>query len=663
MVSNELKQPESNFPKPIQGRTPAIVGLSLLSVLFIAGGYFVFNSPRPGDCFEEQELQSQDFVPDFRKWEKPEVAIVLTGQMHGFIDKCGCSDPQYGGLPRRYNFVQTLKEMKWDVVGIDLGEVAKTQGIHAQNLLKFDLALKSLGLMNYRAVAMGKNEILSPLGEALAQAYDKNRLHPRPIALSLTEAEPGALFHDELNLRQWEIITTTTPKIGVTSLMGPDMVDQLKNHANVLSNLKELPKALKAFADAGVEIGIILHHEHPNVSKDLSGFERMKKVEAARLAQAKKCAEFCEAERRKNPKVPPIMLMMVLTDEPEAPSLMRPIGGNLPSQVVEIGHKGKYVGLVGVYRDRKGYRLQYQTVRMGPEWESKKGEENNNQILALMENYNNELKRQNMLAKYPRTPHYNQLPNQGDAGLKATFVGSERCMECHQEAAKAWTQETGKLPAHAKATETLENLKFPAGRQYDPECMKCHTTGFSHPGGYNDLVVSLADWPKKPANPINPKKITAHNESLRGVGCESCHGPGSAHVKKTDDKAIHALMNPFKITQEERKWVALLEKNPGNPQIEAALKKLYQNNPAKRQMADMCSKCHDHENDVHWGQPGYDLFDKWIGKKLYHHTARNNDGGAIQPNPKEKGVGVVPMVEPPPFSIEVLKDEPKKKPR
>lgn len=665
MVPHEINNPTPNTANQLQRRMPAIVGLLLLATTFIGGGFLAFQSGRTPGCAEEQELQTNDQLPDYKKWDKPDIALVLSGQMHGFIDKCGCSDPQYGGLPRRYNFVQSLKAMKWDVVGVDLGEVAQLKGIHAQNLLKFDLAMKSLSFMNYRAVAVGKHEILSPIGEALTEIYDKNRTHPRLISLSHAEAKKGEILHDELNLRQWEIIVGPGPKIGVTSLMGPDMRDLLQNQAKLLKkNETELRDALNAFADAGVEIGIILHHEHPDVPKNLEGFQRMKAVESARAEQAKLCAKFCDDERAKNRKIPPIMLMMVLTDEPEAPSLMRPIGGKMPGGIVEIGHKGKYVGLVGIYRERTGYRLQYQTVRMGPEWETKKGEEKDNQILALMEKYNEELKRQNMLAKYPRTPHFNQLPDQGDTGLKATFVGSERCMECHQEAAAAWTRDVGKAPSHFKATETLENLKFPAGRQHDPECMKCHTTGLMHPGGYNDLIVGLANWPNKPAAPINPKKFAAHNESLRGVGCESCHGPASHHVKNPNDKDIHALMNPFKITEDERKWVTVLEKNPGNAQAEAALKKLYQTSPAKRRMADMCTKCHDLENDVHWGQPGYDLFDKWISKKLYHHTPVNNNGGGIQPPPKGKDVGVVPMaVEPPPFTIEVLKDEPKKKPR
>src|SRR5262249_55236313 len=41
----------------------------------------------------------------FRGWTKPDLVIVLSGQQHGYVLPCGCSDPQFGGLERRYNFL------------------------------------------------------------------------------------------------------------------------------------------------------------------------------------------------------------------------------------------------------------------------------------------------------------------------------------------------------------------------------------------------------------------------------------------------------------------------------------------------------------------------------------------------------------------------------
>jgi hypothetical protein len=86
-------------------------------------------------------------------------------------------------------------------------------------------------------------------------------------------------------------------------------------------------------------------------------------------------------------------------------------------------------------------------------------------------------------------------PPAGTAG----FAGVEECSMCHAEATEFW-QKT----KHFQAWETLEKVN----RQFDYECIGCHTTGFDLPGG----------------------ATLARNEHLRDVQCEVCHGPGSLHI-------------------------------------------------------------------------------------------------------------------------------------
>jgi hypothetical protein len=88
-------------------------------------------------------------------------------------------------------------------------------------------------------------------------------------------------------------------------------------------------------------------------------------------------------------------------------------------------------------------------------------------------------------------------PKKGQAG----YVGNEACSDCHQEAVDYW-----KTTVHAKAWATLVER----GQQFDYECINCHVTGWEQPGG----------------------STLSHNENLRDVGCEQCHGPGSIHVDK-----------------------------------------------------------------------------------------------------------------------------------
>jgi hypothetical protein len=85
----------------------------------------------------------------------------------------------------------------------------------------------------------------------------------------------------------------------------------------------------------------------------------------------------------------------------------------------------------------------------------------------------------------------------------ATYVGAEACAACHPAAGAAW-----RASSHAHALDTLRSAHAGA----DPRCLACHVTGLGHPGGWAD------------------RRARVPKAALDGVGCESCHGPGSAHV-------------------------------------------------------------------------------------------------------------------------------------
>jgi hypothetical protein len=79
------------------------------------------------------------------------------------------------------------------------------------------------------------------------------------------------------------------------------------------------------------------------------------------------------------------------------------------------------------------------------------------------------------------------------------YVGARTCAACHTGAYLWWAQ-----TRHASAFQTL----IARGRQLDLDCIGCHVTGFEQPGG----------------------AVLGRLGELKGVGCESCHGPGGAHV-------------------------------------------------------------------------------------------------------------------------------------
>jgi 2',3'-cyclic-nucleotide 2'-phosphodiesterase (5'-nucleotidase family) len=99
----------------------------------------------------------------------------------------------------------------------------------------------------------------------------------------------------------------------------------------------------------------------------------------------------------------------------------------------------------------------------------------------------------------------------------ATYVGSAACGACHGPELGFW-----KASKHGRALMALARV----GRDRDPACVGCHVTGYLGAGG--------------PADP------PAARAAFAGVGCESCHGPGSAHVAaaraKTPDRSMAAAV-------------------------------------------------------------------------------------------------------------------------
>ena len=44
---------------------------------------------------------------------KPAAVLVITGEQDGYMEPCGCSEDQEGGLIRRYDLVERLHQRNW----------------------------------------------------------------------------------------------------------------------------------------------------------------------------------------------------------------------------------------------------------------------------------------------------------------------------------------------------------------------------------------------------------------------------------------------------------------------------------------------------------------------------------------------------------------------
>ena len=111
-------------------------------------------------------------------------------------------------------------------------------------------------------------------------------------------------------------------------------------------------------------------------------------------------------------------------------------------------------------------------------------------------------------------------------GAGAQYVGAKKCMMCHKSEARGNQYGKWLSTPHAKAFETLKGDKAKAVAKTkgiaDPakadECLKCHVTGHGAPAS------AFAE---------------GFVPTTEGVGCESCHGPGSLYKSMSIMKALY----------------------------------------------------------------------------------------------------------------------------
>jgi hypothetical protein len=503
----------------------------------------------------------------FRDWKKPDVVLVLSGQQLGYLLPCGCSKPQVGGLERRYNFLKLLESRGWPVVALDLGDIPQSSGPVAlpnqQGMIKYLYSMKALKAMDYAGVALGATEAGLTYDKLLPEWALQSPEDVPVLASNLIKAEenfPGATHLFKVKQPKGSPI-----KVGMTAVTGPEVRERIKALSGASSTMSfsntpaALNLALAKMAPAKPDVRVLLYQGPASRRGDKE------------LTEAMACA-------RAYPQFP---IVLCLSGEDEAPATPHDVTNPETKQrslVISVGRKGKHLGVVGVWRTGKAgqpFEYRYQMVDMSEDFLTAPGKEKDHPILKLMEEYTAELKAKDYLNHYSQRKHLLQVMDEVK-GLKKpgtpTYVGSAACKGCHKKAYKVWEKS-----AHAHAYKTLVDARRPSNRQYDPECIVCHTVGFGYQGGYKD-----------------EKKTPL----LKDVGCESCHGPGSLHVANPQNDEWQGRVNPWREPDKE------------TPQ---------QRKKRVNRMDIFCQTCHDIDNDVHWraDKDGKSAFErKW---KLIAH--------------------------------------------
>jgi hypothetical protein len=513
----------------------------------------------------------------FQGWTKPDLVLVLTAQELGYLLPCGCSEPQIGGLERRYNFLQMIKAAGWPSVAVDLGDIAQRHapaGLpNQQALIKYRYSMQSLKAMGYGAVSFGESEVNLGLSSVLDE-HALNDPVPRVVMSNLVEADKN--YPGETG--PWELLAAGGKnglKVGVTARVGPVMEAKFKaltrddKKLQFENSVKGMNKILAGMAAAKVDIPVLLYQGV--VGKPAGAGKR-----------ATEATGFAEAF----PQIPIVLCVCEEDDPPARPVEVHTTRG--VTLVITLGRKCKFVGVVGVWKTgnpAQPFTFKYERAEMTEDFKTKAGETKGHPIRELLEAYTRELRDKSYLEKYGQVRHALQVMPEVKGLRRAgpvEYVGSEKCKSCHQHAYDIW-----KTTPHSHAYAALEDKEKknpPSNRQFDPECIVCHTVGFGYQTGY-----------------VNEQRTP----KLKNVGCEACHGPASRHVFNPEDAEWHKRINPWKYL-------------PAAKRAEAT--------------DQFCQKCHDIDNDVTWLNGAFQR--KW--PKIEHNTPQQQPVAAPGEKPPEE---------------------------
>ena len=319
----------------------------------------------------------------FKDWKKPDLVIVVTGQQKGYLLPCGCSKPQVGGLERRYNLLQMIKAQGWSYVAVDLGDIAQRTapaGLpNEQALIKYRYSMKALKEMGYSAVGIGENEVNLGLFNVLAE-YSLNDIAPRVVVSNLV----GAKDQFPEMTEPWKFAQTagSTVKVGTTSVVSPTVIARMELLARAGQALAfekkttdAIDRTLKEMATKKVDIPIMLY-------QGLVSRNGMKPPHTEAMALAEHYPQF--------------PIVVALSEEDEAPARPVTMKSKTGSEtlIVSLGRKGKFIGVIGVYKTGKAnkpFDFAYERVELTEDFLTPEAKEKGHPIVELMETYAREL--------------------------------------------------------------------------------------------------------------------------------------------------------------------------------------------------------------------------------------------------------------------------------
>ena len=285
--------------------------------------------------------------PLFEGWDGPAAVLVFTGEQHGFLEPCGCTSGQTGGLARRADLMRTLRQdRQWPTAGLDLGgQLRDERAKRPQEQLKFETTRAALKLMDFDLAGLGPEELrfgADSLYTLFSEEQTKGDVSPQFVCSNVSLFEPPGPDYQLEIPAPFRMLQVGDLKVGVTSIVGA------RHWAKVFGADQTVDQTLFGYVDAAEALERVLplmQAEQPDVLVLLSH---------ADVEQSRQLAErFGDFD------------VVVTAGGPED-------GREKAEQVnntllLQVGHKGKHAGVIGVFPEGTEPRLRFELVELNGE--------------------------------------------------------------------------------------------------------------------------------------------------------------------------------------------------------------------------------------------------------------------------------------------------------
>ena len=158
----------------------------------------------------------------------PAALLIVSGQQDGYLEPCGCSAEQIGGLLRRFDFIERVRKQNWPVSLVDLGGLIKDPA-HVARRVRTEQDQVRLRAQGAQAAGLRRPGALGRRPQSRRRRglglFDNNLGEKTKIVVA--NVQPEQIY--EKLFRPSIVVTAGPVKLGITAVIDPETLQKLSD--------------------------------------------------------------------------------------------------------------------------------------------------------------------------------------------------------------------------------------------------------------------------------------------------------------------------------------------------------------------------------------------------------------------------------------------------